>query len=160
MRWNDKLRLASSASLELRLETAPGLPDIWADRDRLLQVFENLIGNAIKFTKAGGRITLGAEASTGEVVFSVSDTGSGIADSDLPHVFDRFWQASHGAHRGAGLGLAIVKGIVEAHGGRIWIRSTIGKGTTFLFTIPTVLQSRQRRDAVPSRDNTAPATTR
>jgi signal transduction histidine kinase len=149
-----------SASLELHVAIERDLPDIWADRDRMLQVFENLIGNATKFTKAGGRVTVGAVASSGEVLFSVSDTGSGISDSDIPHVFDRFWQASHGAHRGAGLGLAIVKGIVEAHGGRIWIRSTIGQGTTFLFTIPTVLQAPQRPDAGPSRDNAAPATTR
>ena len=151
--------LTKSASLELRVTIAPDLPDIWADHDRMLQVFENLIGNAIKFTKPGGYITLAAEASTGEVVFSVADTGSGIAESDLPHVFDRFWQASRGAHRGAGLGLAIVKGIVEAHGGRIWVRSTSGQGTTFFFTIPTVPQSRHGPKARSPRANALPATT-
>lgn len=151
-------RLTDSASLELEAEIAPDLPDIWADRDRIFQIFENLISNAIKFTKAGGQITLGAEASKGEVAFFVSDTGSGIASSDLPHVFDRFWQALHGAHRGAGLGLAIVKGIVEAHGGRIRVRSTVGKGTTFIFTIPTVPQARQLLDALPPRVDALPAT--
>ena len=129
--------LASSASLELRLETAPELPDIWADRDRLLQVFENLIGNAIKFTKPGGRITLGATVRAGEVMFSVSDTGRGIASTHLPHVFDRFWQAPGTERRGMGFGLAIVKGIVEAHGGRVWVQSSPGQGSTFFFTIPT-----------------------
>ena len=144
--------IAKSASLELWGSAAPDLPDIWADRDRILQAFENLIGNAIKFTKPRGHITLGAVASTDEVVLSVSDTGSGIKDSDLPHVFDRFWQASHGAHKGAGLGLAIVKGIVEAHCGRIWVHSTAGQGTTFFFTIPTVSRPRQRpTDAQPAR---------
>ncbi len=129
--------LASSASLELRLETAPELPVIWADRDGLLQVFENLIGNAIKFTKPGGRITLGATARTGEVLFSVSDTGRGIASPHLPHVFDRFWQAPGTERRGMGFGLAIVKGLVEAHRGRVWVQSSLGQGSTFFFTIPT-----------------------
>jgi PAS domain S-box-containing protein len=152
--------LTTSASLNVRVTIAPDLLDIWADHDRILQVFENLIGNAIKFTKPGGRITLGAESSRGEVVFSVSDTGSGIMESDLPHVFDRFWQASHGAHRGAGLGLHIVKGIIEAHGGRIWVRSTAGRGTTFFFTIPTVAEARQRPDGRPPRRNALPITTK
>jgi PAS domain S-box-containing protein len=129
--------LASAASLELRLTTAQELPDIWADRDRLLQVFENLIGNAIKFTKSGDRITLGAIAREGEVIFSVSDTGCGIAETHLPHVFDRFWQAPGTERRGMGFGLAIVKGIVEAHGGRVWVQSAPGQGSTFFFTIPT-----------------------
>jgi signal transduction histidine kinase len=128
--------LASSASIELRLDAAPGLPDIWADRDRLLQVFENLFGNAIKFTKPGGRITLSAAARTDEILFSVSDTGCGIANSHLPHVFDRFWQAPGAMRRGMGFGLAIVKGIIETHGGRVWAESVPGRGTTFLFTIP------------------------
>jgi signal transduction histidine kinase len=149
--------LTMSASLELRVTIAPKLPEIWADHDRLLQVFENLIGNAIKFTRTGGHITVGAEAGTGEVVFSVSDTGSGIAESDLPHVFDRFWQASHGAQRGAGLGLAIVKGIVEAHGGGIRVRSSVGQGTTFFFTIPTVAETPRPRARVAGSDEFTPA---
>jgi PAS domain S-box-containing protein len=138
--------LAASATLQLRLEVAPELPDIWADHDRLLQVFENLIGNAIKFTKPGGRITLGATVREGEVIFSVSDTGCGIADTHLPHVFDRFWQAPGTERRGMGFGLAIVKGIVEAHGGRIWVQSAPGQGSTFFFTIPTVEALRRCSD--------------
>jgi signal transduction histidine kinase len=133
-----QIPLASAASLELRLETSPDLPYIWADRDRLLQVFENLIGNAIKFTKPGGRITLGATVRGGEIIFSVSDTGRGIAEAHLPHVFDRFWQAPGTERRGMGFGLAIVKGIVEAHGGRVWVQSAPGQGSTFFFTIPPV----------------------
>jgi PAS domain S-box-containing protein len=136
-----QMPLASSKSLALQLALGPDLPDVWADRDRILQVFENLIGNAIKFTKPGGRITLSAEANAGEVVFSVSDTGAGVAQGDLPHLFDRFWQASKGTRRGAGLGLPIAKGIVEAHGGRIWVRSSPGQGSTFYFTIPTAPQA-------------------
>jgi PAS domain S-box-containing protein len=128
--------LASSASLTLRLDAAPDLSDLWADRDRLLQVFENLIGNAIKFTEAGGEITLGAKARDGEVLFCVADTGRGIKSENLPRVFDRFWRAPEAKRKGAGLGLAIVKGIVEAHGGRIWVQSESGQGSAFSFTVP------------------------
>jgi len=128
--------LAASASLELRIDAAADLPDIWADRDQLLRVFENLIGNAIKFTDAGGCITVRASPRDADVLFAVADTGHGLAAKDLPHVFDRFWQASANERRGAGLGLPIVKGIVEAHGGRIWVDSEEGHGTTFSFTIP------------------------
>jgi signal transduction histidine kinase len=129
--------LATSASLELRLEVASELPEVWADRDRLFQVFENLIGNALKFTKAGGRIVVGAVPRDGEVLCWVSDTGSGIAARDVPHLFDRFWQGRDARRHGAGLGLPIVKGIVEAQGGRIWVESTLAQGSTFFFTIPT-----------------------
>jgi signal transduction histidine kinase len=130
--------LASSASHALRLHASADISDIWADRDRLLQVFENLIGNAIKFTQESGEITLGARAGNGEVVFSVTDTGSGIKSDHLPHVFDRYWQAPEARNQGIGLGLSIVKGIVEAHGGQIWVQSSPNKGSTFFFTIPTV----------------------
>jgi signal transduction histidine kinase len=144
--------LVSSRSLELRAAISPDLPEIWADYDRLLQVFENLVGNAMKFTRPGGKITLGADAHGTEIVFSVSDTGSGIPESDLPHVFDRFWQAPKGRHRGAGLGLPIVKGIVEAHGGRVWVQSSVGEGSVFYFTIPTPTNARVREaHAAPLR---------
>jgi PAS domain S-box-containing protein len=133
-----QVALAASSSIDLRLALATDLPDVWVDRDRLLQVFENLIGNAVKFTKCGGRITVGAEARNSEVLFWVKDTGAGISTEALPHVFDRFWQAAAGARRlGAGLGLAITKGIVEGHGGRIWVESTAGQGSCFYFSIPT-----------------------
>jgi signal transduction histidine kinase len=128
--------LASAASLELRLDAAPDLPDLTADHDRLLQVFENLIGNAIKFTGPGGQIVVGAKARPGEVLFSVADTGRGISSTHLPHLFNRFWQAPEAMRRGAGLGLPIVKGIVEAHGGRVWVESAPERGSTFFFTIP------------------------
>jgi len=128
--------LAASASLELRWEMAPNVPEVWGDRERLLQVFENLIGNAIKFTKPPGDIVAGAALRDGEVLFWLTDTGAGIDAEDIPHLFDRFWQARRTERRGAGLGLAIVKDIVEAHGGRIWVESTPGHGSTFFFTIP------------------------
>ncbi len=133
-----QLALAASASIDLRLDVASELPEVWADRERLLQVFENLIGNAIKFTPSGGQIRVGAEQRDGEVLFWVKDTGTGISAEDLPHLFDRFWQAAANAGRlGAGLGLPITKGIVEAHGGHIWAESTAGQGTRFYFSIPT-----------------------
>lgn len=128
--------LAATIPLELRLELPQQLPEVWADHDRLLQVFENLLGNAVKFTAPGGVIRIRATPKDGEVFFSVADTGTGIAAEALPHVFDRFWQARQDKSRGAGLGLPIVKGIVEAHGGRIWVESIPGRGTTFFFTIP------------------------
>jgi PAS domain S-box-containing protein len=131
--------LASSAGVEVRYEVTPEPHDVWADRDRLQQVFDNLIGNAIKFTEAGGRVTVGVVPREGHVLFYVADTGSGIAPESQRHIFDRFWQEStHGGRLGAGLGLTITRGIVEAHGGRIWVESAVGEGTTFYFTIPAI----------------------
>lgn len=129
--------LATSASVELRLDVEEALGDVWADRDRLLQVFGNLVDNALRHTKPGGCITVSARPGEGEVRFSVADTGSGIAPEHQPHLFDRFWQARRVSRRGTGLGLPIVKGIVESHRGRVWVESTLGKGSTFFFTIPT-----------------------
>jgi PAS domain S-box-containing protein len=128
--------LTTAASMELRGEASPELPDVVADRDRLLQVFENLIGNAIKFASSGGRIIVGAERLGTDVLFWVADNGPGIPADTVAHLFDRFWQAKRADRRGAGLGLAIVKAIVEAHGGRTWAESTPGAGTTVFFTIP------------------------
>jgi PAS domain S-box-containing protein len=136
-----QIPLASSAGVELRLEVGPDVRDVWGDRNRLMRVFDNLIGNALKFTTNGGRITVSVAArqQEQEVLFSVADTGVGIAPDSVPHVFDRFWQAAGRASRlGAGLGLPITRGIVEAHGGRIWVESTQGLGSTFFFTIPFV----------------------
>ncbi len=129
--------LVASHALRLELAVAPRLPEVWADRQRVFQIIENLVGNASKFTPSGGTITLGAASSGPEVRFWVSDTGSGIPPEHLPRLFDRFWQSDlH--HRGAGLGLSIVKGIVDAHGGRLWVESTIGAGSTFTFTLPAL----------------------
>jgi PAS domain S-box-containing protein len=117
--------------------TAPdGLPALNADPVRLQQVLSNLIGNAIKFVPRGGAIEVRAAADENAVRFSVFDTGPGIPPEDLPHLFDRHWRARDTAHLGAGLGLAISKGIVEAHGGRIWVESEVGRGTAVHLTIP------------------------
>jgi signal transduction histidine kinase len=115
-----------------------GLPAVNADRERMLQIFSNLVGNAVKFTPAGGTITLAAERDADVVRFHVSDTGTGIPPEHLPHLFDRFWQANRTDRRGIGLGLPIVKGLVEAHGGEIRVVSEPGRGTTFSFTVRTV----------------------
>ena len=110
---------------------APAVID--ADRTRLLQVFDNLLGNAVKFARE--RITVGSSVSNGEVLCWVRDDGRGVSAEDLPRLFDRFWQATRADGRGAGLGLWIAKQIVEAHGGHIWVESELDKGTTFYFTL-------------------------
>lgn len=112
------------------------LPLVRADRLRVVQVLSNLIGNALKFTEAGGTVEISAQPADGAVLFRVADTGSGIAPADLPHVFDAFWQAGKKERGSLGLGLTITRGIVEAHGGRIWAESEPGRGSTFCFTIP------------------------
>ena len=128
--------LAAAKRIALVANVPPTLPRVVADRERVLQVFSNLGGNAIKFTPEDGRIELGATARGTSVELSVRDTGPGISHEDLPHIFDRFWQAKKTARGGVGLGLAIAKGIVEAHGGRIRIESELGHGACFAFTLP------------------------
>jgi signal transduction histidine kinase len=107
-----------------------------ADPQRVSQLIGNIVGNAIKFTPAQGRVRLEAARDGDRVVVKVTDTGPGIPADDIPHLFDNFWQARSNDHRGVGLGLAIAKGVVEAHGGRIWCESTVGVGSTFFFTLP------------------------
>ncbi|WP_438044071.1 sensor histidine kinase [Sorangium sp. So ce128] len=110
--------------------------EVLCDRERVLQVFANLIGNAIKFTAEGGAITVRAEPRGDEALFAVADTGAGIRADELPHIFDRFWQVAETARLGTGLGLTIAKGFVEALGGRIWAESQLGAGATLFFTLP------------------------
>jgi signal transduction histidine kinase len=136
--------LAADASVIIATDLSPELPLIEADEERLLEVLENLIGNAVKFTSAGGSVTVGAVRRDGEILVSVKDTGSGISADQLPHIFDRFWQAKKAHRRGTGLGLTICKAIVEAHGGRIWADSVVGVGTTVSFSIPAALERPKR----------------
>jgi PAS domain S-box-containing protein len=112
------------------------LPLVCADRDRLLQVFNNLVGNAMKFTPDDGTIAVEARRTNDKVLFRVRDSGPGIPDADLKNVFRPYWQAKKTAHMGAGLGLAIVRGIVDAHGGEVWAENTPRGGAQFSFTIP------------------------
>jgi signal transduction histidine kinase len=126
----------------IRLDTVlpPGLPPVMADRDRVLQVLTNLVGNALQYTLPGGSVTVTAAREKNEVVVTVKDTGIGIAASQLPHIFDRFYRADKSRARasgGSGIGLTIAHALVKAHHGRIWAESPgEGKGSAFHFSLP------------------------
>lgn len=128
-------QLARERSLSLECSVASDLPALNVDRGRILQVFSNLLGNALKFVPAGGRIEVSAVEENGRVRFAIADTGPGIDAENLPRVFDRFWRADRRRDRGAGLGLAVAKGIIDAHGGNIGVDSVQGKGSTFWFVL-------------------------
>ena len=116
----------------------PEFPAVYADEDRLQQILQNLIGNAIKFTESG-KITIDAKEEKEEVIISVSDTGCGIAEQHFKTLFDSFSQVDESStrrHGGTGLGLAITKNLVQLHGGKIWVESKVGEGSTFFFTLP------------------------
>jgi len=133
----EMFRPAATANKVTFATETPGEPGaVLADRGRVDQVLSNLVGNALRFTPSGGRITLRAAPRQHDVVFSVVDTGPGIAPEHLPRLFDRFWQAEKSSRAGAGLGLAIARGIVEAHQGRLWVESEPGRGSTFSFSLP------------------------
>ena len=127
---------AGVAGVTITYEADPDMPPVRADRHRVMQVLSNLIGNSMKFTPEGGRISVRAKRVGEEVLFSTSDTGPGIPREHLGHIFNPYWQAKRTERLGAGLGLPIAKGIVEAHGGRIWVESEQGRGTDFYFTLP------------------------
>ena len=129
--------LAAAQGVTLVTELPDELPTIVCDADRLLQALGNLIGNALKFTPAGGEIRMCAETDGDGVRLSVADNGPGIPEEDVPHIFDRFWTARHNSRvRGTGMGLAIVRGIVEAHGGRAWVERNSRGGATFSLRLP------------------------
>jgi signal transduction histidine kinase len=127
---------AEEKSLRIELETGGALPVVLCDRERIIQVLGNLIGNAVKFTAPGGTIRAAVESHGASVVFTIADTGRGIPESALPHVFKRYWRADPTSREGSGLGLYIAKGIVEAHGGRLSVESREGAGSRFSFTLP------------------------
>lgn len=130
-------REASERGITLVVECEASLPEITGDEHRIVQVLANLLGNALRFTDRGGRVTIGARRAGVMVEISVRDTGSGIPASELPRIFERYWTVRRNAPKGGtGLGLAIARGIVEAHGGRLWAESTVGQGSTFRFTVP------------------------
>ena len=131
--------LAESSGVALEASYEGELPIVHADPERVTQLLSNLVGNALKFTPAGGRVEVRVQPYDEGALVSVIDTGEGIPAEQLPHVFDRFFQVSStrvGARHGAGLGLPLSRGIVEAHGGTIWIESAPGRGTTVRFTLP------------------------
>lgn len=142
---NEVLENTRALSIEknLRVEMDFSQPDIELalDHNQILRVFGNIISNGIKFCPQEGLIRISAQYNENDVVFSISDSGPGIAEHHLTNVFDRFWQAQGTAHKGTGLGLAIAKGITEAHGGHIWVKSKFGEGATFCFSIPRQLTS-------------------
>ena len=148
--------LAEGAGIELRVEIGVA-GKVRADGTRVLQVFSNLVGNAIKFTPRGGRVTISANDAGPEVRFAIADTGPGIPPEQLPHVFGRFWQADTSDRRGLGLGLAIAKSLVEAHHGHIWLESTPGSGTTVSFTLPKSGAAGQLARTARGRARVAPA---
>ena len=131
--------LAKSRGVRIRVARVEPSLRVLADRERVLAVFSNLIGNAIKFTQPNGVIRLWARPEGSGVRLGVTDSGTGIAPEDLPRVFDLYWQGSrseHGGRQGTGLGLGIVRGIVEAHGGTVAVESRLGQGSTFSVTLP------------------------
>jgi signal transduction histidine kinase len=123
----------------IRLEADVSDPEllVCADSARVQQVLGNLLSNALKFTEPGGQVVVRARPAGGKALVEVCDTGPGIAAEHISHLFEKFWQERAGDRRGIGLGLVIAKGIVEAHGGRLWVESTPGRGSTFAFTLPS-----------------------
>ncbi|MHB8085612.1 MAG: sensor histidine kinase, partial [Dehalococcoidia bacterium] len=130
--------LAEKAGISVGVDIQPALPPPVIDSDQIESVLVNLIHNAVKFTGKGGRITIAASKEKDNILISVSDTGIGIPQEELPRIFERFYKVDKSrAGEGSGLGLAISKHIISAHGGRIWAESVEGKGSTFYFTLPT-----------------------
>jgi signal transduction histidine kinase len=129
---------AAARGLQLKVDVSDDIPTIQCDRGRVLQVIGNLVGNAIKFTQSGGEIRIAVRPVDDAIQVSVSDTGAGIPENQIPHIFERYWKGKTKGIQGTGLGLYIVKAIVKAHGGRIWVESAVAEGTTFFFTLPVV----------------------
>lgn len=134
---------AEEKALQLELSVEDNLPKVFGDPTRLRQLINNLVSNAVKYTPAGGKVSVSARAENEQLILQVSDTGPGIPPSDQPYIFDKFYRASNVPTDtpGTGLGLAIVKSIVENHQGRIWVESTVGKGTTFTVVLPLLEES-------------------
>ncbi len=121
--------------LDIKIKIPRGVY-VQADRDRLHDIYINLLSNAFKFTPRGGEVRITARRDNDVVLAGVSDTGVGIPEDQCEKVFDEFYQVDRRRYGGTGLGLTIVKGIVEEHGGKIWVDSEVGKGSTFYFTVP------------------------
>jgi PAS domain S-box-containing protein len=132
MRWE-----SNQESVQLTVRVPTDLPSVNADRDRVVQVLANLIGNGVKFTPAGGQVTVSASPVPDGVSVRVEDTGPGIEPDMERHLFDRFWKGRATGARGAGLGLAIVRGILQAHGSEIQVETEVGRGSAFFFTLTT-----------------------
>lgn len=135
---------AATKEIELLVEAAPSLPEINVDPERMAQVLNNLVGNALRHTPQNGRVTLTAAQHNGDILLAISDTGAGIPPEDLPYIFNRFYRGDKARSRAAydqqngesGLGLAIARSIIHAHGGDITVDSAVGSGATFTITLP------------------------
>ncbi len=135
---------AEMKGLTLKVELAGNLPELLADKRACKQMLLNVISNAIKFTEAGGRVTVSAKVDDGNMVFTVSDNGIGIPEKDLPRLGNPFVQAAScydRSHEGAGLGLSVVQGLAKLHGGALKLESTLGEGTTARIILPLVPQT-------------------
>jgi signal transduction histidine kinase len=129
--------IAAGRSVQLECSADEELT-AWLDRDRIFQALANLVGNAVKFTPPGGRVTVAARGTEDEVSIAIRDTGPGISPQDVPHLFDRYWQAREGTRSGTGLGLSIAKAMVDAHGGRIEVETSVGHGSCFTVCLPRI----------------------
>jgi two-component system sensor histidine kinase GlrK len=131
--------LAETKNVKIEQNIIKKIPVVKVDLERILQVLRNLIGNAVKFTPAGGYVRVSAELVERGIRVSVKDTGAGISKENLTLIFDKFHQAfltSSSKIKGSGLGLSYVKHIIKAHGGEVWAESKLGQGSTFTFTLP------------------------
>jgi signal transduction histidine kinase len=133
---------AAQKKISLGLEIAKDLPNIIeADQALLQQAVYNLVENAVKYTPEGGTVTIHLQCTESTLTFAIQDSGIGIPKSDLPRLFEKFYRGTNRealAQRGTGLGLAIVKSIAERHGGKVWVESELGKGSTFYLLVPLV----------------------
>jgi signal transduction histidine kinase len=143
---------AEEEQVQIHAAAPDGLPELEADRDKIKQVLLNLISNAVKYNRAGGSVTLSAQATETEICISIQDTGMGIPDQALPHLFEKFYRVREHESKaaGTGLGLSICKQIVQGHGGRIEVRSKLGSGTTFTLYLPRSGKTRPRSPGAAS----------
>jgi signal transduction histidine kinase len=143
---DDMAAVASGNGQSLTLALAPSLPLVWADEERLRQVVLNLLVNATKFTPKGGNVTLKAKTKDTTVVVEVEDTGPGISEEEQQRLFQAYHKRMNDREHlsGLGLGLALSRHLVELHGGKIWVESQVGKGSTFSFSIPLATASQQK----------------
>jgi signal transduction histidine kinase len=145
--------LLEKKSIQLALDIPDALPDVQVDEDKIRQVLTNLLSNALKFTPTQGKIRIAAKNQSEFMRISVQDSGVGVPEDQKEAIFERFRQVKQPnavvtGQKGTGLGLAIAKGIVEAHGGRIWVESELGKGTVFHFTLPKVIEGTSKEEGV------------
>ena len=132
-----------SKNINVHMDVAPALPALRANPIRLRQVLDNVVGNAIKYSYVNGEISVSIQFEENQIILQVTDHGPGIPASDQPHIFDKFYRGTNidSDVEGSGLGLAIVKNIVENHQGRIWVESTVGKGSSFFIVLPVVTEA-------------------